>query len=90
MAAPLGTYHFTLEAVGRCERNAATAEYWLRVAAHALQQAGFAMDDAQVIGIDGGPGAAINFPDPSAPVLSASNNGASDTRRMSSEGAPFR
>jgi hypothetical protein len=71
---------FTLEVVGKCEPGA--VEYWLRVAAHALQEAGFAPDDAQAIGIDGAGGAALDFPDPAAPKLDAQPaNG--DTRRLS-------
>lgn len=75
-------YLFTLEAVGRCV-NERDAEYWLRVAAHALEQAGFVMDDAQAIGIDGGRGAALDFPDPVARVLVDANRADPDTRRFS-------
>ena len=91
MAGNYAVYHFTLECVGRCERNSAAAEYWLRMAAHALTQAGFAMDDAMALGIDGGPGASLDFPDPAAPVLQPPTgpNG-SDMRRLSTEGHPFR
>jgi hypothetical protein len=70
------TFHFTLEALGRCEP--VEAEYWLRVAAHALTQAGFQMEDAQAIGIDGAGGAALDFPDPRPTLLKPEQ----DTRRL--------
>jgi hypothetical protein len=71
-------YLFTLEAVGKCQPF--EAEYFLRVAADALHRAGFALDDAQAIGIDGAPGAAIDFPDPKAVVLTDGRE--PDDRRM--------
>ncbi len=61
------TYLFTVEAVGKCDPF--EAAYFLKVAAEALRAAGFALDDAQAIGIDGAPGAALDFPDPKAPIL---------------------
>lgn len=73
-------YLFTVEAVGKCE--AFEAEYFLRVVAEAVRAAGFALDDAQAIGIDGAPGVALDFPDPKAPILKDARE--PDVRRMSS------
>lgn len=74
---------FTLEVVGKCPEP--EAEYWLKVAAHALEQAGFVMDDAMAIGITGAKGAAIDYPDPVVPSLNGTVAAvATDTRRMSS------
>lgn len=73
------SYLFTLEVVGKCREQ--DVEHWLRVATTALERAGFAIDDAQAIGIDGGRGGAIDFPDPAVPVLEIEPD--TDTRRMS-------
>jgi hypothetical protein len=84
----LAAYHFTFEAVGRVSGDG-DALYWLKVATHALGQMGFACTDAQAIGIDGGRGAALDFDEPPVPPR-LSVPPSADTRRMSSEGAPFR
>jgi len=55
-------------------------EYWLRAAAHSLSEAGFAVDDAQAIGIDGAKGVALKFSDAPAPTLRARVD--PDSRRM--------
>lgn len=73
------SFLFTLEATGRCP--APEAEYWLRMAAHCLTEAGFAVADAQAIGIDGAKGVALEFPDTPAPALVHSSE--VDSRRMS-------
>lgn len=52
------------------------------MAAHSLTEAGFAIVDAQAIGIDGAKGVALEFPDTPAPALTV-NAREPDTRRLS-------
>jgi hypothetical protein len=50
------------------------------VAAHVLEQAGFAVDDAQAIGIDGAKGMALDYRAQVPPMLHPEDG---DTRRFS-------